>query len=476
MDFADYIADNYVVNPLKSFLNVAFPNAGYTQPAFESQPERRVNYARRATSLTADETSDLRCVFTGEPVSAEWLSASELSDKDKSTYPSGRAFRHNIPMLIGENMINFHAGGDPGLPVSGKAMLCLQAMPMGCAKVGGRLLAVHSDNPAITFKFASRFLNANLQAVVAARQADSSKLAEMGSAPKTVLIETLLDIEEARLTARDTDQAFSVTAYHLSNSGQSNPLDARSPPLEIHTMPFELIGFLGATRNARYKDAWNAICMRAWVLAKPRKSKKETTADTDDGKKPPHRNFLYEDLFSLPHNAGAFVRTYLLRVPRRTAFDEDPRRGYALRDEASLVSWSISELFLSQVLHMNERRINTIRDMADRLADYIHTENDKTFFTRFYSATYYEQLRNQIIKVSEALLKRGQPPLVEFDSYVAVFEEPSFDQELKQSRNTWRLARDLMLIRMIERLYQLKWLQTNLDAIPEVTAAEAESE
>jgi len=82
--------------------------------------------------------------------------------------------------------------------------------------------------------------------------------------------------------------------------------------------------------------------------------------------------------------------------------------------------------------------------------------------------SYYDQLRNIIIRVSDALLKRGQPPLVGFDSYIAVFEQTDFDRESGKARTSWRLARDLMLIRMIERLYELKWLQSNLDAIPEV--------
>lgn len=32
---ADFISREYVVDPLKSFLTVAFPNSGYTQPAFK---------------------------------------------------------------------------------------------------------------------------------------------------------------------------------------------------------------------------------------------------------------------------------------------------------------------------------------------------------------------------------------------------------------------------------------------------------
>jgi CRISPR-associated protein Cst1 len=125
---------------------------------------------------------------------------------------------------------------------------------------------------------------------------------------------------------------------------------------------------------------------------------------------------------------------------------------------------------------MTEQRIQTIREMADRLADYIKTENDKPFFAKFYSATYYDQLRKILIRASDALMKRGQPPLVGYADYIAVFEEPEYDRDEKKLRTSWSLARDLMLIRMIERLYELKWLQANLDAIPDETAQDDDKE
>ena len=48
---------------------------------------------------------------------------------------------------------------------------------------------------------------------------------------------------------------------------------------------------------------------------------------------------------------------------------------------------------------------------------------------------------------------RGKPPVISFDDFITVFEEgeaPKID---------WRLAWDLVIIRVIETLYQNKWLQ-----------------
>jgi CRISPR-associated protein Cst1 len=69
---ADFMSKEYVINPLQSFLTVAFPNSGFTQPAFKNQPEKRQEYTKRVTRSFHDEQPSIRerCVFTGKPATA----------------------------------------------------------------------------------------------------------------------------------------------------------------------------------------------------------------------------------------------------------------------------------------------------------------------------------------------------------------------------------------------------------------------
>ena len=458
---ADYIAKRYVINPLKSFLNVAFPNSGYTQPAFDKDPQRRVDYVKRVTAGHAahSPTTTETCVFTGAPATA-------IAFSDKEGFPLGRAFRQHIPMVTGEDVINFHPSGDAGVPVSGLAMLCIQAFPLGCAKCGGKLLAVHSDNPVLTMRFARKFLQNNLKQVDLAIAAGSSKLPEVGSA-KTTLIATFIEIEQDRIDEQEDGRPCSVTAYHMSNSGQSNPLD-RNPPLEIYHLPSELIIFLSMVQQPIYKAAWDAIRQRAWQTSKPKKQKKgEAAAATasdaieEDG---PKRNYLYEDLFRLPQDAALFIRRYFLRMPIRNAAEDDPRRGYSLKRDAELVSWALTQLFLEKVMRMNPNRITQIKTLADGLAQYIHDENDEPFFRNFYTAQKYGYgyLRNLLIRLDFNRLKKNQAPLNKFESFLEVFGETD-----SQGWTQWKLAHDLVLIRMIERLYELRWIQDHPEAMPD---------
>jgi CRISPR-associated protein Cst1 len=467
-DVADYIETHYVVNPLKSFLNVAFPNSGFTQPAFEKTPKRRKDYAKRVTRGYKKDTPllDERCVFTGEPAIGIVLGASEKDD-----YPKGRAFRHNIPMFTGEDVINFHPYGDAGLPVSGIALLCIQALPLGCAKCGGKLLAVHSDNPDLTYKFAKKFLNNNRSLIDLAEKAKSTKLPEANATAKTLLIHTLVEIEEARINEKAEKNPYSVTAYHWSNSGQSNPID-KNPPLEIYHLPLEITDFLASIVGANYRSEWQKVEHRAWQLTKAKKTArkeeknnkgKSSVKNAENKDERPRRNFLYEDLFHLPENAPTFIRLYFLRIPKRNAREDDPRRQYSLKNEVDLVSWKLTQLFLERILCMKPSRIESISNMGEQLAQYVHDENDTRFFERFYSEQRnYSLIRNELIRVNKALLKRGQPPLVKFEPYMEVFEDMD-----ERGRTDWRLARDLVLIRMIEKLYELRWIQQHVDAIPE---------
>lgn len=452
---AEYMEVEYLRQPLRSFLTVAFPNSGFTQPAFFEQPEKQKLYAHRVLkSFRADaqRTSEI-CVFTGKPATA-------VSYDVKDELLPGRAFRQHIPLLTGEEPINFFPYGDAGLPVSGEAMLAIQAFPLGCAKVGGRLLAVHSDNDEILLHFAAAFLNQNRRAVQLAREAGSTKLPESPLSRGTLLIDTLLKASRMQKEALEEEQAFSLTAYHLSNSGQGVSLD-------IFYLPMEIIGFLREMQSDKYRHQWEAIVRRAWEVAPTKKGGKQKQSDFQ-----PRINWLYEDIFNLPWNAQKFVRIYFLRQALRMAkpLSGDPRVGYSLRQEIELVSWGITARFLRRVMNMEQERIEEIRKLGDRLAEYVSVENDRRFFQGFLRESRYPYFRSLLLKANLASVRRGNPPLITLEPYITVFEEGD-----EVARADWSFARDLVLIRMIERLHETGWLRKNSDVIPEDNAGEMQA-
>lgn len=445
---ADFMARQYVQNPLRGFLTVAFPNSGFTQPAFFKQPDKqqayieRVLYAFRSDSPVLSETG----TFMGLPVADV---AFDVYDK----LEPGRVFRQHIPLQTGEGVINFHPYGDAGLLVSGLSILAIHAYPLGSAKCAGRTLSVHSDNLEIMVHFAHKFLEQNRQAIQTAQLEKSKKMPESHLKYRTLIMQTLIEALDMQQDSQKDKEPFSISVYHLSNSGQG-------ADLAIYHLPSQLIEYLAEMMSASYRQAWQQIERSAWVRFKPKRGQKEAPSDFK-----PERNWLYEDLFNLaddPYHKGRhFIRTYFLREAMRRVDVTDPRGTYSTHKEAHLVSWRLTECFLRRILYMDPERIEHIRQLGDALADYVQRQNDKRFFRAFYVENRYGYLRNSLIKANTAYVRNGHEPFLTLDNYISVFED---GEEL--ASKDWRLARDLVLIRMVEQLYKNGWLGQNEDAIP----------
>ncbi|MDA8186706.1 MAG: type I-B CRISPR-associated protein Cas8b1/Cst1 [Dehalococcoidales bacterium] len=454
---ADEMSHAYVRKPMTSFLTSVFMNSGFVQPAYTQ--EQREAYASRVLYAWRDApvSDSQRCLFTGDPAVAVTLSL-------KDDIPPGRMYRQHMPLTSGVGVINFYPSGDAGLPISGLALLCIHALPLGCAKCGGKLLAVHADDPELMVDFVAEFLEHNLIAIDIARHQGSNKIQEAKATAKTLLIETLLKTDIKRAERGEQSHAASVTAYHFTNLGQA-------PDIVMYHLPLELTRFLSYVESPDYRREWNALVGRGWRLSKPkRRKRKDGKAQIIGGEddSTPRENVLYEDLFGLPDNARWFVRRYFLRVPIRTRFEDDPRRAYSPRGEAGLVSWHLTELFLREVMRVENERIEQIRGFGDRVASYVSEQDDKRFFGQLFEKR-YDYFRMNLIRANLRAVRSGRQPLIDFDPYIRVFEDGE-----EVARPDWRLARDLTLVRVIEQLHARGWLGTNLDAIPESKLEELE--
>lgn len=443
---ADYMTDTYTKQPMQSFLTVVFMNSGFVQGSYTL--EKRLEYAKEVLQAYKNSATEEngRCVFFPDQIS------------------HFRAERKHLPLITGATPINFHPGGEPGLPVSGLAMLCIHALPLGCAKVAGRLLAVWSDNNDILMHFAREFLKENRTNIQLAQQTESTKMPESLRTVRTRLIETLLSANRMRHASRQDEQPFSVTAYHLSNSGQD-------PSLDIYHLPLQIIGFLQDVNSAMHRAQWERIVHSSWEKAPAKKGKKGESADNTAFV--PKRNYVYEDLLDLPHNALRFLQKYFIHLTiQNIKATMNATNSSNFADKAQgLAIWEITASFIHRILNMEKEKIEQIRNMGDALAKYVASENDRRFFTAFFKESRYEYLRNALIKANLAYVKQGNPPFLELIPYIAVFE----DGEEMASRE-WKLARDLVLIRMIEQLHLLGWLSRNQDAIPTENLQEDKSE
>lgn len=119
---------------------------------------------------------------------------------------------------------------------------------------------------------------------------------------------------------------------------------------------------------------------------------------------------------------------------------------------------------------MDKERIEQIRKLGDKFASYVSESNDRRFFRTFFEEQRYDYFRTLLLKANRRHVVRGKKPLIEFEPYIEVFEEGD-----GLAGKNWRLARDLLLIRMIEKLFDQGWFTSNTDVLTEESEEEDEN-
>ncbi len=432
---AKYIAEKYSTQPFRKFISVLFANSGYVNASWDKYPEKRAAYANMVLRSYKPGTQPIeeQCAFCEEQA-------------------TNVAFKQHIPLLGGEKVFNFFPEGRLGVPVCGRCLLSIQAFPLGSTRCNGRALIVHSPNPDLTYEFASRFLAKNREYLQLAGLEEIPNV----DYPKTMLIEILVEVEKSRKHLEKGQD--SLTAYHLTNYGTN-------PDIDIYHLPLGSIDFIQTAISGKYRAAWNLVVERAWRIDAPSKPVKRPTKrkSTKAKQGPSHCNHFYEDLFALPDNAQRFLRVYFLRMPLKGVPPADPRGSYSLKTDVDIVSWELTSLFLRKVMNMDKVRIEAIRQLGDRLVDYVQTQ-DARLFTKVFSARRYRDLSLELLKANKASVQAGKAPLFSFNDFVEIFEESE-----DTPRADWSLARDLVLVRMIEQLHAAGWFPKHQEQVEEAT-------
>lgn len=423
---AEWLEELYHQPFMGSYLTCIFPNSGYVNAT--SGPAKKQLFA----------TQHLR----SHKLESEELGQCALCGRDAALL----AYRQHVPLITGEDVINFFPGGRAGLALCPGCMLSIAMSPLGCMRSEGRALAVHSLEPSLTFQFARRHLEGN-RAFISLARSSGEKLPNRGG-PRTRLIEELTEILRTSQLASEDGRPLHVTAYHLSNSGQG-------PSLDIHHLPSQVVNFMREAEGAAHQQAWKALIGAAWFESGKPKA----------GDEPLRRNYLFEDLFQLPQGWPRFFRLYFLGRRTRDIRPFDGRSSWHSLDRLNLFNWPLAALFLRRIASMNEDRVEAIRRVGDRIAQFI-SGHDR-FWAQIVMARSYHDFRYRLMRASEAEVKADRPPLITFEEFVLIFEPPPGDYG-----GGWRLGRDLLLFRIIDQMNAARLFED--EAIRNVTLPEDE--
>lgn len=414
---------------LRGHASVVFTsNAPYLQPSFTEERRRTKAQELLRAYKSRPEQASVVCAYCRRP-------AAHLETD------SGNAYRELVPMLTGQGVINFFPWGQHGLPVCGLCLVALQALPIGAPSCEGKALVVASDEPDQVVTLVKDWLPELLRR--AQLSSVTGEKIDTWKAPRTRLVERLVDLERRRAFATGP-AAFTV--YHMSNSGQG-------PDLRIHFLPASVVGFVRQAQAAAYHQAWQAVERRQWRAAR----RKSTDRDPTPDERPLWRNTFYEALFQLPVGAAHFVKRYFCG-PQFTSL----KRG---ADTQHVPLWRLVALFTSEVLGMEQERIDAIRALADTIAEEVMTE-DARLFQRAYRATPYWRIRRLLVTTSARRVQRGKAPLLTLDGFLTVF---GVTDDAEQAGGDWSMVWDLVLIRLIDRLHEERWFERHPEAAEAAT-------
>jgi CRISPR-associated protein Cst1 len=439
---ANELQDFYSAGVGKSLAaGIVFPNSGFVQSEFDKPQFQHKRQAWADFVLRGHQQLDLNPILQAlDKKEYRAMVLRGVEDGPECAFSGQPAYlrvsRDMLPMLNGRGIPNFSPMGAAGLPVSDVILLAIHALPLGCIVTQGALLAVESDDPDLMAAFIRANLEVNGRFINLARQDDYDKYPNL-SAYKSRLITVLTQALSTQMQKWGADYRMpSLMAYHFSNNGTS----AR---VAVYPLPSSTVQFVSNVSHGKHQATWERIVASGWT-----QDKDETEELKSKTPKLTRRNFIYEDLFDLPENARAFLRTYFLRRPLK-AFKRDPRATYNLFSETELLSWDLTAIFLKDIMNMEKRRIEHIRNLGDRLAAHIQQTNDRRLLKSLYYENRYWLFRKALLRAMYGYA--GDEPLVTFDGYVQIFE--AFEEGQNVERADWNLARDLLLIRVFEQLH-----------------------
>ncbi len=328
--------------------------------------------------------------------------------------------RDEIPLTGSGKLINFFAGASGGERYCPVCTFAVQFMPIFLYSVGGRFLLFHSVSDKI-MKYMAKMGVRNITEQKASGNY-SGCMKEGYKNGENALFHIIEKI------IRDNEDIFpeenpSITVYLFSNYGQ-NP-----PPMKIIHLPNGVFKFLVHIQRVD-ANAWREIVRRGYGVLK-----KE-----DDYKR--KNNTVYRNLLNGKSIIGFFIDN---------------------ENKTIIGNWEIFSYYLKEVRKMDEKRIEVLKRVGDKIAEYIRqTDNTRRLFA-LETAKSYEGIRNVLLKITKDMIATNiDGPLFTVDEYL--------NDLFPDGAMTWKETRDVLLFRIYEKLFD--YLKHKKEVVKEIVEEE----
>lgn len=393
-----YVAEKWKKNIYSIFLNYPL-----SQPSYKTEAKKREKLREFLDDLLngvepLDKLGD--CIACG----------SRSTRKHKN--------RQHIPMTGSGGALNFFSFTSQGADYCDTCAFSVQCSPLTYYACG-KLAMLHSNSAKVMHYWAKRSL-ANIQQQITLNDYTGC-FNEGYTNPQNALFhitqDLILSYEE-----RWAEENATIRLYHFTNYIQG-------PDLDIYDLPAPIFRFLAEVQtHARRKD-WYGIVHRGYYFTKNGKEIGFSVAGKSEGDYKNSKNRVYLNLL-----AGRSILSHFLNIQARKAYGD----------------YSLLALYLREILAMDRKRIETVKRVADEIADFIrHSRDGKKRLRNLEESVKFRDFCNVLRRISKGRISlRAQEPLFTLDEFA--------EQLFPDGALGFGETRYLILFRLYEQLHD--WL------------------
>jgi CRISPR-associated protein Cst1 len=389
------LVDLYFQQTWNKTMYSIFPNSPLTNAATKHPQQTYLDLLKHWLSLATHPRSD---------------SITDTACSACGNYAQLSLSRTFFPMADAESG-NFQSYNSAGVPFCGACALAVQFMPLGLAKVGGKLALPQFSDSLAQYNWSEWCWKQTLVSEVT----DATGPVDAGTARAVNAFFALIERLLKELVNREIPDS-SITLYLFTNYNQG-------PDVELHYLPTEVFRFIKQAMSPSLQRAWRQVVRRGYVR-KSQKLDPETLDEAEQLKK--RTNQVYEHLLHDRSISSYFV---------------DHRQRRPVGD------WRLFKAYLKEVHGMDERRLESLRALGDRISEIIRNKRKRLLALE--RANRKGEFIGQLYRLSKDAAAAGQDrPLITFDELVQdVFPH---DPEKYES---WREVKWLLLFRVYEVLF-----------------------
>lgn len=389
------IAKLYLTDGWKKNMHSIFPNSVLVNNAVKG--DREVVYLKELNFLI-DNIPDIS--YNGNCMACGCRDSLNLFQKK------------SIPLTGSGSLKNYFSFANDGVDYCPLCALLVQFSPLVMYQSKNFIL-LHSNSEKVMSYWAKKALkNINKQEVIGEY---SGCFNEGFNNPVNAIFQIISNIIFS-YDERWVDENPSINFYFFTNYNQN-------PDLEIFSFPTNVFRFL-AYIPADERNNWDNIIKKGYYIKDWSKIK-----TFDD-----YKNISNDVYISLLKNKSIL------------------RYFYDFKSKKVLCSWNLIQYYLKEVLNMDEKRINIIKELGDKLSVYIKTKDSMKTLNSLENAKYYNTFRNILRKIMKDKIKSQDKDLLfTFDDYVNYL--------FPEGNKNWKEIQDLLLFRIYEKLQD--WLINN---------------